>query len=122
MTMYLRRHGGAGAVPVHPAGVDDDPVQPARPLQRHPLQEVPLAALQRQLVDLDHGSLILHGDSVLVSTLEPAFMVHGYKVFWHIRSVFGWSQSEIHIVASNPDIRSEGEPSVPVHFTTHSST
>ena len=28
-----------------------------------------------------------------VTTLEPAYMVHGYKVFWHIRSVFGWSQS-----------------------------
>ena len=33
-------------------------------------------------------------------------MVHGYKVFLHIRSVFEWSQSENLIVASNPDIRS----------------
>ena len=28
--------------------------------------------------------------AVSLSTLEPACMVHGYKVFWHIRSVFGW--------------------------------
>ena len=72
MTLYppSYRHCGAGAVTVHPAGDDDDSVRPARPLQRHPLQEVPLAALQRQLVDLDHGSLILHGGSVLVSAFD----------------------------------------------------
>ena len=70
MTMSLHRHGGAGAVPVHPAGVDDDPVQPARPLQRHQVQEVPLGALQLQLVDVDHGRLLLHGGRVLVSTFE----------------------------------------------------
>ena len=34
-------------------------------------------------------------------------MVHGYKVFWHIRSVCGWPQSLILILASNPDIRSD---------------
>ena len=33
-------------------------------------------------------------------------MVHGYKVFLHIRSVFELSQSYILILASNPDIRS----------------
>ena len=27
------------------------------------------------------------------STLGPAYMVTGYKVFSHIKSIFGWSQS-----------------------------
>ena len=40
------------------------------------------------------------------STLEPICKVHIYKVFWHVRSGFGWSQSQILILASNPDIRS----------------
>ena len=42
----------------------------------------------------------------IFGTLEPTCKVHGYKVFLHVRSVFGWSQSEILILASNPDIRS----------------
>ena len=40
------------------------------------------------------------------TTLEPTCMVHEYKVFLHIRSVFEWSQSYILILANNPDIRS----------------
>ena len=64
------RHCRTGAVPVHPAGDDDDPLQPGRPLQRRPLQALPLGALQRQLVDMDHGSRILHGGGILVSTCE----------------------------------------------------
>ena len=41
-----------------------------------------------------------------ICTLEPTCMVHRYKVFLHIRSVFEWSQSYILILARNPDIRS----------------
>ena len=33
-------------------------------------------------------------------------MVHGYKVFWHIRSILGWSQSVLAILPYNPLIRS----------------
>ena len=29
-------------------------------------------------------------------------MVHGYKVFWHIRSILGWSQSVLAILPYNP--------------------
>ena len=29
----------------------------------------------------------------LYTTLEPVCMVHGYKVFWHKRSILGWFQS-----------------------------
>ena len=41
-----------------------------------------------------------------VHTLKPTCKVHGCKVFLHVRSVFGWSKSEIPILASNPDVRS----------------
>ena len=34
-------------------------------------------------------------------TLEPTCKVHRYKVFWHIRSGFEWSQSQIFILARN---------------------
>ena len=39
-----------------------------------------------------------------LSTLEPTCKVHGYKVFLYVRSVFARSQSEIPILANNPDI------------------
>ena len=28
----------------------------------------------------------------------PAYMVHGYKVFWHIQSILGWYQSGLAIL------------------------
>ena len=31
-------------------------------------------------------------------TLESAYMVHGYKVFWHIMSILGWSQSVLAVL------------------------
>ena len=39
-------------------------------------------------------------------TLEPAYKVHGCKVFSDVRSIFGWSQSKSAIVGYNPDVRS----------------
>ena len=62
-----------------------------------------------------HAQVVLHPGQVVEMAqhlqsrkrkLKPACMVHGYKVFWHIRSVFGAPQSEILILASNPDTRS----------------
>ena len=35
------------------------------------------------------------------STVEPAYMAHGHKVFWHIRSTLGWSQSVLTIPPYN---------------------
>ena len=32
-------------------------------------------------------------------------MVHGYKVFWHIRSNLGWSNSVLAILPYNPLLR-----------------
>ena len=39
-------------------------------------------------------------------TLERTSKVNGCEVFLHIRSVFGWSKSDIPILASNPDVGS----------------
>ena len=75
----LYRHGDLGAVPVHPTGEHDDPVRPARPLQRHQVQAVPLGALQRQLVDVDHGRIVLHGGRVLVSAFDIRNSILGEK-------------------------------------------
>ena len=35
----------------------------------------------------------------------PAYMVHGYKVFWHTRSILERSQSVLAILPYNPLIR-----------------
>ena len=43
--------------------------------------------------------------SGLECTPDPTCMVYGYKVFSLIRSVLGWSQSEVPKLAGNPDIR-----------------
>ena len=50
----------------------------------------------------------------VVSTMEPAYIVHGYKVFLHIRSILGWSQSVSSLLPYNPLIRS---PRSMVNFT-----
>ena len=47
------------------------------------------------------------------SSLEPTCKVHRYKVFSHVRSVFGWSKSYILILASNPE---KGQPAFMVNF------
>ena len=62
-----------------------------------------LVTRRQQCLSVDETLCLL---AAYFDTLEPACMVHGYKVFWHIRSDFGWSQSRILILDSNPDIRS----------------
>ena len=42
----------------------------------------------------------------MLNTLEPVCKVHGCKVFWDLRSNFGWSQSKSAILSYNPDVRS----------------
>ena len=39
-------------------------------------------------------------------TLEPAYMVQEYKVFGHIRSILGWSQSVIAVLPYDSLMRS----------------
>ena len=42
------------------------------------------------------------GKSRSPNTLEPAYMVHGYKVFWHIRSILWWSKFVLALLPYNP--------------------
>ena len=42
------------------------------------------------------------GESRSPHTLEPAYMVHGYKVFWHIRSILWWSKFALALLTYNP--------------------
>ena len=44
----------------------------------------------------DHA-LGIYEQNDMVNTVEPAYMVHGYKVFWHNRLILAWSQSVLAI-------------------------